>query len=164
MLAYGWRDSGNPRKSCQDSWGPPKKKGSLTLKGRIYSPAALTISHSVFCIHEFCMILSLNGDYILEQHQPVDLCNGEVWCSLWGTDNFLKYYKDELRLYRVSQLTITYFICELNKYCCPDSICNQWVVLQLTKLRIDALLTSPIVTSTSTQSEVKCSCKLLNVQ
>jgi hypothetical protein len=32
----------------------------------------------------------LNGDYILKQRQPVDLCNGEVWCSLWGTDWILK--------------------------------------------------------------------------
>jgi hypothetical protein len=24
----------------------------------------------------------LNGDYFLNQHQQIDICNGEVWCSL----------------------------------------------------------------------------------
>jgi hypothetical protein len=31
----------------------------------------------------------------------IDRCNGEVWCSLCGTDCILKYYLDELRLQRV---------------------------------------------------------------
>jgi len=44
------------------------------------------------------MILSVNNDYFLE---PLDLCNGEVWCSLWGTNWILKYYLDGLRLQRL---------------------------------------------------------------
>jgi hypothetical protein len=47
------------------------------------------------------MVLTVNSDYFLKQHQPVDLCNGEVCCSLWGTDWNLKYYLDELRLQSV---------------------------------------------------------------
>jgi hypothetical protein len=43
------------------------------------------------------MILTLNSDYFLKQHQPVDLCNGEVLRSFWGTDWILKCYLDELR-------------------------------------------------------------------
>jgi hypothetical protein len=39
-----------------------------------------------------------------EQHQQVDLCNGEVLCSLCGTDWILKYYLDALRLQRVNKL------------------------------------------------------------
>jgi hypothetical protein len=35
-----------------------------------------------FCIYGPFMILSVNSDYFLKQRQPVDLCNGEVWCSL----------------------------------------------------------------------------------
>jgi hypothetical protein len=34
----------------------------------------------------FSMILTVNSDYLLKQRQPVDLCNGEVWCFLCGTD------------------------------------------------------------------------------
>jgi hypothetical protein len=40
-------------------------------------------------------IISLNS-------LPVDLCNSEVWCSLWGTDWILKYYLDKPRLQRVN--------------------------------------------------------------
>jgi hypothetical protein len=43
------------------------------------------------------MILGVNSVYFFKQHQPVELCNGEVWCSLWGTDWILKYYLDELK-------------------------------------------------------------------
>jgi hypothetical protein len=50
------------------------------------------------------MILILNSYYFLKQHQPVDLCNGEVLCSLWGTDWILKYCLDELRFQRVNVL------------------------------------------------------------
>jgi hypothetical protein len=32
------------------------------------------------------MILSVNSDYFLKQHQLVDLCNGEALCFLCGTD------------------------------------------------------------------------------
>jgi hypothetical protein len=31
-------------------------------------------------------ILTVNSDYFLKQRQPTDLCNGEVWCFLCGTD------------------------------------------------------------------------------
>jgi hypothetical protein len=46
------------------------------------------------------MILTVNSDYLLIQRQPVDRCNGEVWCSLWGTCWILKYYSDDLRCMR----------------------------------------------------------------
>jgi hypothetical protein len=39
-----------------------------------------------------------NHDYLLKQRYPADLCNGEVWCSLWGTDWIFKYRLAELRL------------------------------------------------------------------
>jgi hypothetical protein len=32
------------------------------------------------------MVLSVNSDYFLKQRQVVDVCNGEVWCFLRGTD------------------------------------------------------------------------------
>jgi hypothetical protein len=54
------------------------------------------------CIYGFHMILRVNSEYFLKQRQPVDLCNGEVWCFLCGTDWILKYYLDELRLQRVN--------------------------------------------------------------
>jgi hypothetical protein len=44
------------------------------------------------------MILIVNRDYFLEQHQQIDLGNDEVLCFLWGTDWILKYHLDELRL------------------------------------------------------------------
>jgi hypothetical protein len=47
------------------------------------------------------MILSVNSDCFLEQHQPVDHCNGEVLCFLSDTDWIFKYYSEELRLQRV---------------------------------------------------------------
>jgi hypothetical protein len=46
----------------------------------------------------------LINDYFLKQRWPVDRCNGEVWCSLWGTDWILKYYLDEIRLQKVNDL------------------------------------------------------------
>jgi hypothetical protein len=48
----------------------------------LYVPAAMNIRHFAFCIYEFLMHLGLNGDYFLKQHYAVDLCIGEVWCSL----------------------------------------------------------------------------------
>jgi hypothetical protein len=36
----------------------------------------------MFCTHDFYVVLTVNTDYFLKQHYPVDLCNGEVWCSL----------------------------------------------------------------------------------
>jgi hypothetical protein len=44
------------------------------------------------------MILSVNSYYFRKQRKPVDLCNGEVWCFLCGTDWILKYYLDEHEL------------------------------------------------------------------
>jgi hypothetical protein len=35
-----------------------------------------------FCIYGFRMIFNVNSDYILTQCEIIDLCNGEVWCSL----------------------------------------------------------------------------------
>jgi hypothetical protein len=49
-------------------------------------------------MYGFCVILSVNKDYLLKRRYPVDLCNGEVWYSLWGTDWIFKYCVDELRL------------------------------------------------------------------
>jgi hypothetical protein len=57
-------------------------------------------NNSSFCIYLFRMILIINSDYFLKQRQPVDLCNCEVLCFLWGTDWILKYYLDKLRLQR----------------------------------------------------------------
>lgn len=34
--------------------------------------------------------------------EPVELCNGELLCSLWGTKWSLKYYLDEILLHRVN--------------------------------------------------------------
>jgi hypothetical protein len=49
------------------------------------------------------MILTVNSDYFLKLHQPVDFCNGEVLCFLRGTDLIIKYYLDELRLQKVKK-------------------------------------------------------------
>jgi hypothetical protein len=46
-------------------------------------------------IYVFCIIPRTNYDYFHNQHLPVDLCNGEVLCSLCGTDSILKYYSVE---------------------------------------------------------------------
>jgi len=40
------------------------------------------------------MVLTVNSDYFVERRYPADLCNGEMWCSVWGTDWILKYYLD----------------------------------------------------------------------
>jgi NADH:ubiquinone oxidoreductase subunit E len=47
------------------------------------------------------MILSLNSEYYLNQRQLIEVCNGEMWCFLCGTDRIRKYL-DELRLQRVN--------------------------------------------------------------
>jgi hypothetical protein len=46
-------------------------------------PRALTISSSAFCTYGLRMILTAN------RHWSEDLCNGEVWRSLCGTDLIL---------------------------------------------------------------------------
>jgi hypothetical protein len=51
------------------------------------------------------MILTVNIDYFLKQRQPADLCNGEVWCFLCGTD-WIKYYLDEFRLQAVNYISV----------------------------------------------------------
>jgi hypothetical protein len=35
----------------------------LKPSGKLYVPAALTISNSAFCIYGFCMIVGVNRDY-----------------------------------------------------------------------------------------------------
>jgi hypothetical protein len=45
-------------------------------------PAPLAASGLALRIYGFCIILSVISDYLLKQRYPVDLCNGEVWCSL----------------------------------------------------------------------------------
>jgi hypothetical protein len=49
-------------------------------------------------MYVFRMILSVISDYFLKQRQPVDLCNGEVFCFPWGTDLIIKFYLDALSL------------------------------------------------------------------
>lgn len=46
----------------------------------------LTISSPPFCIYAYLMILIMNSNYYLKQHQSFNPCNGEVLCSLRGTD------------------------------------------------------------------------------
>jgi hypothetical protein len=58
-------------------------------------------NNSSFCIYVFHMILTINRDYFLKQHQPVNLCNGNVLCFLCGKEWILKYYLDELWFQRV---------------------------------------------------------------
>jgi hypothetical protein len=54
--------------------------------------------NSIALCSGFLALLGANSDYFLEQSQQIDLCNGEVWCTLWGTDWIHKYYLDVLRL------------------------------------------------------------------
>jgi hypothetical protein len=57
------------------------------------------LHHSAFCpqiVFGFCMILRVNISYFLKQHEPTDLCNGEVLCHLHDTDYIIKYL-DELQ-------------------------------------------------------------------
>jgi hypothetical protein len=61
-------------RSCSSSV-PPNP-----LKPIVVAP--LAASGLEFCIYEFCVILSVICDYFLKQCYQVDLCNGEVWCSL----------------------------------------------------------------------------------
>jgi hypothetical protein len=48
----------------------------------LHVPAPLAASGLVLCIYGCFMILSVITDYLYKQRYPVDLCNGEVWCSL----------------------------------------------------------------------------------
>jgi hypothetical protein len=55
------------------------------------------------------MVHTTNSDYFLEQRYPVHFCNGEVWCSLWGTDWIVKYYLDKRRVLRVNSSVLSDF-------------------------------------------------------
>jgi hypothetical protein len=37
-----------------------------------------------FCIHEFCMTLSVNSNYFLKQQKPFELCNVDKLCFYCG--------------------------------------------------------------------------------
>jgi hypothetical protein len=67
---------------------------------RVCVPLVLMIRNSQFlpgkCIYGFRMILRVNCQCYFKRHQPLDLCNGKVWCFLCGTDWIFKYYLDEL--------------------------------------------------------------------
>lgn len=68
---------------------PISIKGSIAVKGRsavclinyltlynyLYVPAALKISNARCCIYGFCIILTVNNHYTLQQHELYDLCN-----------------------------------------------------------------------------------------
>jgi hypothetical protein len=55
---------------------------SFKAQWLLYVPAPLTAGGLGFCVYGFCMILSIISDYLIKQRYSVDLCNGEVWCSL----------------------------------------------------------------------------------
>jgi hypothetical protein len=82
-------------------------------------------SQSSFCIYGFRMILTVNCDYLLEQREPVDLCDGEVLCFLCGTDWILKYYLDELRLQRVIWHRLVLLLLYVTRLEYADSIIGQ---------------------------------------
>jgi D-alanyl-lipoteichoic acid acyltransferase DltB (MBOAT superfamily) len=67
-------------KNPHDYFNPLKHNGN-------YMPHLVQQSTTLhFVFMGFRMILNANRDYFFKQHQPVDLCNGEVWCFLCGTD------------------------------------------------------------------------------
>jgi hypothetical protein len=66
---------------------------TIKVEWQLYVPPVLPVSNCAVCIYGSCLVLGVNNDHYLK---PVDLCNGEVWYSLWGTDCILKYYLDEL--------------------------------------------------------------------
>jgi hypothetical protein len=43
--------------------------------------------------YDFCVILIINIDHFLKHNQPIDLCNEDASCYLWGRD-WIKYYLD----------------------------------------------------------------------
>jgi hypothetical protein len=76
------------------SYGSPSQLQSSIIPSR---PSSNYMNHLLwqsvmlhFVFIGFCMALNVNSDYFLKQHQPVELCNGDVWCSLWGMDWILK--------------------------------------------------------------------------
>jgi hypothetical protein len=56
------------------------------------------------------MIPTVNSDYFLKQHYRIDLCNGEVLRSIWGTDEILKCYLDKIRFQRVKHISELLFL------------------------------------------------------
>jgi hypothetical protein len=41
------------------------------------------------------MILSVISADLLKQRYPVDICNDELWCYIWGMDWILTYRLDQ---------------------------------------------------------------------
>jgi hypothetical protein len=60
----------------------------------------------------------------------LNLCNGEVWCFLCGTNWILKYYLYALRLQRVKELR------------CRIGSCNCWALTQASLARLTYLIFS----------------------
>jgi hypothetical protein len=70
----------------------------------VTSPA---INKSAFCIYGFCLVLAVNSDYFIKQYyEPVDFCNGA------GTNWFLNYRLDEIRLQRINESQFMFYITE----------------------------------------------------
>jgi hypothetical protein len=78
----------------------------------------LTISSPPFCIYAYLMILIMNSNYYLKQHQSFNPCNGEVLCSLRGTAWNLKYYLDEPGLQGVRDFRFHLFTCQPSFHQC----------------------------------------------
>jgi hypothetical protein len=76
----------------------------------LYVPSVLTISNTVFYMY-VRIVLTLSVDYFLKEHQPVDVCNGKVRCSLWVTDWIIKCYVDERQLQRVNFVFLAKSLC-----------------------------------------------------
>jgi hypothetical protein len=49
----------------------------------------------------FRIILRINSDYFLQQHQPIGLFNGDRLRFICGKNRIFKYYLDELRIQSV---------------------------------------------------------------
>jgi hypothetical protein len=52
----------------------------------MYVSRNLTFSKSSFSMYVLHVIVRRNSDYFLKQRLPVDICNGEAFCFLCGTD------------------------------------------------------------------------------
>lgn len=63
--------------------------GTNVTSKPLFLPSALTGINTVFCISQFCVILTINSDYFYQQHLPFHLFNSEVFCFSSGTDWFL---------------------------------------------------------------------------
>jgi hypothetical protein len=58
------------------------KKIFFKAQWLLYVTAPLAASGLAVCIYGFLLILGIISDYFLKHRYPVDLRNGEVWCSL----------------------------------------------------------------------------------